>query len=297
MADSLVTTGPYQPHVLDCGRVEASGASLVIAPGSPDFDSRAWRLVRILDGAARCRTDMIDLPCREGDVLLLHPGTRGDFHLAAGARCLQAFFDVIHRERELSGERRRSRLGDDTIQPGSDRVWGLPLPTRIDGHARDTAGLLLVRLSSTYWRDALSHYFADVELATWLADLVAQVAGRDRLHLSPTGRDPVGGSLELAASALSHRLYAEDLARASGLGRSTYFRRFHEVTGSGPATHLRHMRLQRACELLRDPAHSVAQVGRIVGYRSAAAFSRAFARRYGCSPGRWRRGDGRADDC
>ena len=55
------------------------------------------------------------------------------------------------------------------------------------------------------------------------------------------------------------------------------------------AEDLRCCRLRAAAELLRDqPAIPVAAVARLSGYRSRAAFARAFAHRYGVAPAGFR---------
>jgi AraC-like DNA-binding protein len=44
-----------------------------------------------------------------------------------------------------------------------------------------------------------------------------------------------------------------------------------------------------AAQQLREGRGNVAQIGFAVGYESEAAFSRAFKRQFGTSPGTWRR--------
>ena len=56
-----------------------------------------------------------------------------------------------------------------------------------------------------------------------------------------------------------------------------------------PATYLAQVRLDAATDLLRDTALPVTLIAANVGYMSEAAFSRAFKRRYGTPPARWRR--------
>jgi len=53
------------------------------------------------------------------------------------------------------------------------------------------------------------------------------------------------------------------------------------------------VRLDAATGLLRDTSLPVTRIAENVGYMSEAAFSRAFTRRYGRPPARWR-GDVRA---
>jgi AraC-like DNA-binding protein len=80
----------------------------------------------------------------------------------------------------------------------------------------------------------------------------------------------------------------EELARACSLSRSAFAARFVVRVGKPPATYLAHVRLDAATGLLRDTSLPVALVAENVGYTSEAAFSRAFTRRYGTPPARWR---------
>ncbi|WP_454788731.1 AraC family transcriptional regulator [Mycolicibacterium lutetiense] len=76
-----------------------------------------------------------------------------------------------------------------------------------------------------------------------------------------------------------------DLARHS---RSTFAERFTRLFGQSPAAYVTERRLDRAADLLRSTTTSVSKIGRAIGYTSDSAFSRAFQRRYGAPPLRWR---------
>lgn len=82
----------------------------------------------------------------------------------------------------------------------------------------------------------------------------------------------------------------DELARACHLSRSSFAARFAARVGRPPASYLAHVRLDAATVLLRDTFLPVAVIAQRVGYRSEAAFSRAFKSRYGTPPARWRRG-------
>jgi AraC-like DNA-binding protein len=109
-------------------------------------------------------------------------------------------------------------------------------------------------------------------------------------------RDPYVGR---ALSAL-HREPARDwmldqLAREAGLSRSALAERFTRFVGQPPIQYLTNWRMQLAAADLRRGADSLAQIAERVGYESEAAFSRAFKKTVGLSPGRWRKAAGPAD--
>jgi AraC-like DNA-binding protein len=81
-----------------------------------------------------------------------------------------------------------------------------------------------------------------------------------------------------------------ELAREVGLSRSVFADRFSHYVGISPMHYLGRWRMQRAIRRLAIPGVSVAQAGAEVGYESEAAFSRAFKKFVGVSPGSWRKG-------
>jgi signal transduction histidine kinase/DNA-binding response OmpR family regulator len=74
------------------------------------------------------------------------------------------------------------------------------------------------------------------------------------------------------------------LADEVGLSRRQLERRVETVTGQSPASLVRHLRLERASQLLRAGAGTVSEIAYAVGFKSAAHFSRAFKEVYGETP-------------
>ncbi len=102
-------------------------------------------------------------------------------------------------------------------------------------------------------------------------------------------RDPI---LARAISALhrdpAQRWTIEDLARYAGASRTVLNERFGDMIGKSPMDYLAGLRMQVACDLLRSTRKALPHVAEDVGYESVAAFSRAFRRIVGVSPGAWR---------
>jgi AraC-like DNA-binding protein len=76
-----------------------------------------------------------------------------------------------------------------------------------------------------------------------------------------------------------------ELARLAGVSRSAFALRFREVMGVGPIEYLLNWRMARAKDELRQGARTVSEIAFAVGFQSVSAFSTAFKRRVGCSPG------------
>ncbi|WP_343232101.1 AraC family transcriptional regulator [Mycolicibacterium sp. CBMA 361] len=101
--------------------------------------------------------------------------------------------------------------------------------------------------------------------------------------------DPVLGQvLSAIHQDLGRQWSVAELAAMANLSRTAFAERFARLLGRPPAGYLADRRLDRAAYLLRTDAASVATIARDVGYASEAGFSRAFSRRYGAPPLRWK---------
>jgi AraC-like DNA-binding protein len=80
----------------------------------------------------------------------------------------------------------------------------------------------------------------------------------------------------------------EGLAAQVGLSRATLARRFTALTGQPPMAYLTWWRMTTAAQLLRETDRPLPAVARQIGYGSPFAFSHAFKRHFGRTPGRYR---------
>lgn len=81
----------------------------------------------------------------------------------------------------------------------------------------------------------------------------------------------------------------QSLAMASGTSKSALCGRFQAVLGMSPMKYLREWKLYLASVELSDGDEPMIAIAERAGYGSEAAFTRAFARRYGMPPARWRK--------
>jgi len=99
----------------------------------------------------------------------------------------------------------------------------------------------------------------------------------------------VGRALQLIHATPSAPWTVERLATEVGMSRSRFAERFSALVGTGPMAYVADWRLQKALALLGDSRCSVQQVAARTGYQSPAAFTRAFAGKFGVAPTEYRR--------
>jgi AraC-like DNA-binding protein len=131
-----------------------------------------------------------------------------------------------------------------------------------------------------------------------MAELLFVEVMRRYLETLPSGQTGwlagLGDPLVARALALLHNAPAQDwtldaLAAQAATSRSVLAERFVHFTGQPPMQYLRELRMQWASRLLAEDVAKVASVAAAVGFKSEAAFSRAFKKCVGLSPDEWRR--------
>jgi AraC-like DNA-binding protein len=79
------------------------------------------------------------------------------------------------------------------------------------------------------------------------------------------------------------------LAKVAGMSRSAFAARFAETLGCAPIEYLLRWRMALAQDALSRGSQPLDRLAEEIGYESASAFSTAFRRRVGCSPGAFAR--------
>ena len=134
------------------------------------------------------------------------------------------------------------------------------------------------RLTEVLFLQLLNQYIRDNEEATgFLAAL------RDR---------PVYRALSLIHQEPEFKWTLTSLGERVGMSRATLVRHFQEVTGVPPMAYVADWRIMKAHSLIKYSATPFEQIADATGFASARTLSRAFQRRYGCTPNEMRRSRG-----
>ena len=105
--------------------------------------------------------------------------------------------------------------------------------------------------------------------------------------------DPIAGrALRLIHAEPARRWTTDSLAREAGSSRTVLGERFNTLIGKPPIEYLIGWRIQLAADRLRNGRDGIDRIAADIGYESEAAFSSAFKRVSGMTPGKWRDGGG-----
>jgi AraC-like DNA-binding protein len=111
-------------------------------------------------------------------------------------------------------------------------------------------------------------------------------------HGLPAGMaDPqLAAAVRVMHSEFQRTWTVTELASVSGMSRSVFAERFGRAVGLTPINYLLELRMALAKEALLFSGRRSSEVAFLCGYKSIAAFSTAFRRVVGCSPGAYAKG-------
>lgn len=283
-------TDASEPWALEMPAIDDSLSFHVVTAGS------CW-LETVGDTPVELRTgDVALVPHGRGHHLVSEPGLRpaGRVDLLP-QRYLREHYSVL----TYGGGGRTSRLICGVVtfgEPGARAlVQALPAVVHVEGAAGATHAVHeTVRLMAAELDDLRPGGEA---VTTRLADILVVQAIRSWLDRAPAAQEGWLGALQDErigrALAAIHRDPGADwsldrLAAEATMSRSSFAARFTDLVGEPAMTYLTRWRMGVAHARLQEGA-TVGAVAASLGYRSEAAFSRAFTRTVGTTPGRVRR--------
>jgi AraC-like DNA-binding protein len=112
-----------------------------------------------------------------------------------------------------------------------------------------------------------------------------------RRHHKPSAAPGLIMQVNQLAQSREDPLSVKQIARALGISASHLRARFRASCGVSLGRHLRRIRLEKACGLLRLSQRRVTEIAELCSFTSIYSFSRAFHTAYGVSPMAYRHGD------
>lgn len=107
--------------------------------------------------------------------------------------------------------------------------------------------------------------------------------------LTQAEREPIRRAMDFIEARACERLTVEAVARHIGMSPSHFAHRFSQFASVSPMRYQKHVRLERARELLLGSSSRASAIAERVGYASTAHFTRDFKRQFGLSPGSYAR--------
>lgn len=209
---------------------------------------------------------------KSGDLFFTFPGSRVSCRDNSTEHLLEYMW--IH----LGGTKARWALEQCGITPADPLLTG--------GFTREQKGL---------WGELLQHLVArradTVYAVNWawrfirtLMQATGRAAEMPRQHGSPEA------ALDyILHSTMAATLTVNGLAAHLKMDRTTLFRFFKKRYGVAPKTYLDAVKLEKSADLLKNTQMRAQQVAYECGFSDPCYFNRVFRKRYGLSPGRWRK--------
>ena len=275
-----------------------------VAPGAPHLV--VYHLV--VDGAARAALPGgPSLTLEAGDIVVFPHGDPHELSSASGARYVDAaslMKKIVSRDLTPmtsggGGDSTRFVCGYMACDPllcapileGLPPIFKVNVRTDPAGHWLEGSLMNLVDEARSH-RAGSEAMLAKVSEALFVDMLRRYVAA---LPEHETGwlagaRDPVvSRSLAMLHGRVDHAWTIAELAEAVGVSRTALVDRFDKYLSEPPMAYLTRWRLQLAARALMTTPRGVSDIAAAVGYESEAAFNRAFKRRFGTPPARYRR--------
>lgn len=182
--------------------------------------------------------------------------------LAFHGDCIESLLEQVHLTREAP------------VFELSDSAWYDPWLDQLQAaHAMNRNGGLVI------------HSLLYLTVASWLEELLAPIVRQP----APRAKELyVRKATEYMKANYSNKLSITELASRIGIDRIYLSALFKELGLQSPQAYLLQLRMDKACELMRNPELTVSEIAHSVGYQDPLLFSKMFKKRKGASPSHYR---------
>lgn len=234
------------------------------------------------------------IPHGDGHTISSHPDLEPTPLFEAGVQQISERYEVL----EITGDGKKTELtcgvtGFDHFS-GQQLIGQLPRLLRLDQ----------LESNSQRWLDSTLEFIASEAsqlkpggetIITHLADILVIQLIRHWMEQSPHAsrgwvgalRDKhIGLALQAIHNEPEKKWTVDSLARECGMSRSGFSAHFKHLVGSSAKSYLTQWRMNLAHQRLKQSSEPLITLAEELGYTSEAAFSRAFKRVMGVSPGK-----------
>lgn len=264
---------PYEPSpltgsILGDLQVQGVGQTQAYRP----HGTKDWVMVCTLSGQGYCQVEGRETVLERGSLLLIAPDTVHDYGHLDDDGAWRDIWVHFHPRAHWLPWLVWPQLGKGTML--------LDATAGFDAIEADLQLMLECGRSASRLRD--DEALNCLERVILRCDVLNPLQATARL-------DPrIRRSLDIIAERLHVPLSVDSLGREVGLSRSRFTILFTEQLTMPPQTYIESVRLDRAAQLLRMSAWSVAQIAERTGFPNAYYFSTRFRRRHGMPPSQYR---------
>ncbi|WP_064574375.1 AraC family transcriptional regulator [Cupriavidus gilardii] len=247
---------------------------------------------------------------KSGDIVLLPHGAAHILHDGSGHQpgriyTRQSAAGWMVNENDGDGDALDMLCGRFFIGPPHDRLIRGYLPTTLvvrpldgrsevrNGPASDHLASLVALMRRESACDKPGGYAILNALTSALFTLALRAASESEQApaglLALTGHPRLAPAISAMLADPARAWNLPDLAGLCSMSRATFMRHFQEKLGRSAIEMLTDIRMSLAANALKKPMATTEAVAEAVGYRSVAAFRRAFTEKMGMTPGQWRR--------
>lgn len=160
-----------------------------------------------------------------------------------------------------------------------------PIAHTWDAKENKTLQALFSKLYSVWERKEIGYYNRAMAL---VYSILAELQALDTSYLPKNSGDRLNAAIDYIHLHFTDRDFSyEQLPALCHLGYTYFKKLFVKRFGVVPSAYVRHLRIQRACELLMTKRFSVAEVAQQCGFSDVYYFSRVFKQSLGVAPSQW----------